>query len=143
MAFHLACCFERLKRSGLFGDVFIDDPFDPEGSASVKLTESEWWSSTGRRCLGILCTGHATSSRISQPLGSTHFLPLVHTLKRVLMTSSKSSFRGHVGDAEPPRFLGRHAIILPLDFAARLASDKADYDSLNRHSASHAVAEHD
>jgi hypothetical protein len=43
-AFRLACCFERLKRSGRFEDVFIDDPFDPEGSVSVKLTEAEWQS---------------------------------------------------------------------------------------------------
>ena len=43
-AFRLACCFERLKRSGRFEDVFIDDPFDPEGSVSVKLTEAEWRS---------------------------------------------------------------------------------------------------
>jgi hypothetical protein len=44
MAFRLACCFERLKRSGHFEDVFIDDPFDPEGAVSVKLTEAQRWS---------------------------------------------------------------------------------------------------
>ena len=44
IAFRLACCFERLKRSGRFEDVFIDDPFDPEGAVSVKLTEAQWWS---------------------------------------------------------------------------------------------------
>ena len=44
MAFRLACCCERLKRSGRFEDVFIDDPFDPEGAVSVKLTEAQWWS---------------------------------------------------------------------------------------------------
>jgi hypothetical protein len=43
-AFRLSCCFERLKRSGRFEDVFIDDPFDPEGAVSVKLTEAEWRS---------------------------------------------------------------------------------------------------
>jgi hypothetical protein len=43
-AFRLSCCFERLKRSGRFEDVFIDDPFDPEGSVSVKLTDPEWRS---------------------------------------------------------------------------------------------------
>ena len=43
-AFRLACCFERLKRSGRFEDVLIDDPFDPEGTVSVKLTEAEWRS---------------------------------------------------------------------------------------------------
>jgi len=43
-AFRLACCFERLKRSGRFEDVLIDDPFDPEGAVSVKLTEAEWQS---------------------------------------------------------------------------------------------------
>ena len=43
-AFRLSCCFERLKRSGRFEDVLIDDPFDPEGGVSVKLTEAEWQS---------------------------------------------------------------------------------------------------
>jgi hypothetical protein len=43
-AFRLSCCFERLKRSGRFEDVLIDDPFDPEGAVSVKLTEAEWQS---------------------------------------------------------------------------------------------------
>jgi hypothetical protein len=43
-AFRLSCCFERLKRAGRFEDVFIDDPFDPEGTVSVKLTEAEWQS---------------------------------------------------------------------------------------------------
>ena len=43
-AFRLSCCFERLKRSGRFEDVLIDDPFDPEGTVSVKLTEAEWQS---------------------------------------------------------------------------------------------------
>jgi len=43
-AFRLSCCFERLKRSGRFEDVLIDDPFDPEGAVSVKLTEAEWLS---------------------------------------------------------------------------------------------------
>ncbi len=41
-AFRLSCCFERLKRSGRFEDVLIDDPFNPEGAVSVKLTETEW-----------------------------------------------------------------------------------------------------
>ena len=44
MAFRLSCCFERLKRAGRFEDVFIDDPFDPEGTVAVKLTEAEWQS---------------------------------------------------------------------------------------------------
>src|SRR5262245_32493613 len=43
-AFRLSCCFERLKRAGRFEDVLIDDPFDPEGVVSVKLTEAEWRS---------------------------------------------------------------------------------------------------
>ena len=43
-AFRLSCCFERLKRAGRFEDVLIDDPFDPEGVVSVKLTEAEWQS---------------------------------------------------------------------------------------------------
>jgi hypothetical protein len=43
-AFRLACCFERLKRAGRFEEVFIDDPFDPEGEVSVKLTEARWQS---------------------------------------------------------------------------------------------------
>ena len=42
MAFRLSCCFERLKRAGRFEDVFIDDPFDPEGTVAVKLTEAQW-----------------------------------------------------------------------------------------------------
>jgi hypothetical protein len=42
IAFRLSCCFERLKRSGRFEDVLIDDPFDPEGAVAVKLTEAEW-----------------------------------------------------------------------------------------------------
>ena len=41
-AFRLSCCFERLKRAGRFEEVLIDDPFDPEGVVSVKLTEAEW-----------------------------------------------------------------------------------------------------
>ena len=44
MAFRLSCCFERLKRAGRFEEVLIDDPFDPEGTVSVKLTEAEWHS---------------------------------------------------------------------------------------------------
>jgi hypothetical protein len=43
-AFRLACCLERLRRAGRFEDDFIDDPFDPEGVVSVKLTEVEWRS---------------------------------------------------------------------------------------------------
>src|SRR4051794_7976786 len=41
-AFRLYCCFERLKRAGRFEDIFIDDPFDPEGTVAVKLTETQW-----------------------------------------------------------------------------------------------------
>ena len=41
-AFRLSCCFERLKRAGPIEDVFIDDPFDPEGVVAVKLTEAQW-----------------------------------------------------------------------------------------------------
>jgi hypothetical protein len=44
MAFRLSCCFERLKRSGRLEDVFIDDPFDPDGAVLVKLTETGSWS---------------------------------------------------------------------------------------------------
>ena len=43
-AFRLSCCFERLKRSGRFEEVLIDDPFDPDGAVAVKLTEAEWRS---------------------------------------------------------------------------------------------------
>ncbi|HEY4590908.1 MAG TPA: hypothetical protein VIJ61_00790, partial [Thermoanaerobaculia bacterium] len=43
-AFRLSCSFERLKRAGRFEEVLIDDPFDPDGAVSVKLTETEWWS---------------------------------------------------------------------------------------------------
>jgi hypothetical protein len=45
-AFRLSCCFERLKRAGRFEDVLIDDPFDPEGTVAVKLTEAEWRSAS-------------------------------------------------------------------------------------------------
>src|SRR4051812_1167698 len=41
-AFRLSCCFERLKRSGRFEDVLIDDPFDLDGIVAVKLSEAEW-----------------------------------------------------------------------------------------------------
>ncbi len=41
-AFRLSCCFERLKRAGRFEDVLIDDPFDPEGTVAVQLTEAQW-----------------------------------------------------------------------------------------------------
>ncbi len=41
-AFRLSCCFERLKRSGRFEAVLIDDPFDPEGVVSVKLPDAGW-----------------------------------------------------------------------------------------------------
>ncbi len=43
-AFRLSCCFERLKRAGRFEEVLINDPFDPDGTVSVKLTEAEWRS---------------------------------------------------------------------------------------------------
>jgi hypothetical protein len=43
-AFRLSCCFERLRRAGRFEDVLIDDPFDPDGIVSVKLTEAGWRS---------------------------------------------------------------------------------------------------
>ena len=43
-AFRLSCCFERLKRAGRFQEVCIDDPFDLEGTVSVKLTEAQWQS---------------------------------------------------------------------------------------------------
>jgi hypothetical protein len=33
-----------LRRSGRLEDVFIDDPFDPEGEVSVRLTEARWQS---------------------------------------------------------------------------------------------------
>ena len=40
--FRLCCCFERLKRAGLYADVTIEDPFDPDGQVAVKLTEADW-----------------------------------------------------------------------------------------------------
>jgi hypothetical protein len=40
-AFRLSCCFERLKRSGRVEDVFIDDPFDPDGQVAVRFNERE------------------------------------------------------------------------------------------------------
>ena len=39
--FRLCCCFERLKRAGLYEDVTIGDPFDPDGQVAVKLTEED------------------------------------------------------------------------------------------------------
>jgi hypothetical protein len=44
MAFRLSCAFERLKRSGRFEEVFIDDPFNLDGQVSVMLNEGEWQS---------------------------------------------------------------------------------------------------
>src|SRR3954452_8568800 len=41
-AFRLSCSFERLKRAGLYEEVFIGDPFDPDGEVSVRLTEEDW-----------------------------------------------------------------------------------------------------
>lgn len=41
-AFRLSCCFERLKRAGLYEDVVMDDPFDLDGSVAVALTEEDW-----------------------------------------------------------------------------------------------------
>jgi len=40
----LSCCFERLKSSGRFKEVFIDAPFDPDGQVWVRLNEREWRS---------------------------------------------------------------------------------------------------
>ena len=40
-AFRLSCCLERLKRAGRYDDVFVGDPFDPDGEVSVVLTEAE------------------------------------------------------------------------------------------------------
>jgi hypothetical protein len=55
-AFRLSCCLERLKRSGRFEEILIDDPFDPEGDVSVKLTEGGWRS----------------ADRASTPRGAAH-----------------------------------------------------------------------
>ena len=41
-AFRLSCGFERLKRAGLYEDVSIGDPFDPDATVSVTLTEETW-----------------------------------------------------------------------------------------------------
>jgi hypothetical protein len=38
-AFRLSCCFERLKRAGLYEDVYIGDPFDLDGQVAVTLTD--------------------------------------------------------------------------------------------------------
>jgi hypothetical protein len=54
MAFRLSCCFERLKRLGRLEDVLIDDPFDPDGDVSVKLTEAQWQSVDRRQLPGRL-----------------------------------------------------------------------------------------
>ena len=42
-AFRLSCCFERLKRSGRFEDVHIDDTFDPEGVVSINNHVQRTW----------------------------------------------------------------------------------------------------
>jgi hypothetical protein len=54
MAFRLSCCFERLKRLGRLEGVLIDDPFDPDGDVSVKLTEAQWQSVDRRQLPGRL-----------------------------------------------------------------------------------------
>jgi hypothetical protein len=41
-AFRLSCCFERLRRAGRYEAISIDDPFEPEGTVSVTLTEADW-----------------------------------------------------------------------------------------------------
>jgi hypothetical protein len=41
-AFRLSCSFERLRRAGLYEEVVMGDPFDPNGEVSVRLTESDW-----------------------------------------------------------------------------------------------------
>jgi hypothetical protein len=41
-AFRLSCAFERLRRAGLYEEVFIGDPFDLDGNVSVKLSEEDW-----------------------------------------------------------------------------------------------------
>ena len=38
----LSCGFERLKRAGLYEEVYLGDPFDLDGEVFVKLTEEDW-----------------------------------------------------------------------------------------------------
>jgi hypothetical protein len=40
-AFRLSCAFERLKRAGLYEDVYLGDPFDLEGEVSVRLSDED------------------------------------------------------------------------------------------------------
>jgi hypothetical protein len=51
-AFRLSCCFERLRRSGRYEDVLIQDPFDPNGRVAVKLSEERWRSLHSDRAEG-------------------------------------------------------------------------------------------
>jgi hypothetical protein len=37
-AFRLSCSFERLRRAGLYEEVAMGDPFDPNGEVSVRFT---------------------------------------------------------------------------------------------------------
>src|SRR5512135_2393798 len=39
--FRLACALERLKRAGLYEEVFCGDPFDPDAEVEVKLTNED------------------------------------------------------------------------------------------------------
>jgi hypothetical protein len=41
-AFRLSCSLERLKRAGLYEEVHVGDPFDPDGEVSVRLSEEVW-----------------------------------------------------------------------------------------------------
>jgi hypothetical protein len=41
-AFRLSCGFERLKRAGLYEEVYLGDPFDLSGNVSVRLSEEDW-----------------------------------------------------------------------------------------------------
>jgi hypothetical protein len=41
-AFRVSCSLERLKRTGLYEEVHGDDPFDPDGEVSVRLSEEDW-----------------------------------------------------------------------------------------------------
>jgi hypothetical protein len=41
-AFRLSCGLERLKRAGLYEEILLGDPFDPDGQVSVRLSEEDW-----------------------------------------------------------------------------------------------------
>jgi hypothetical protein len=41
-AYRLSCSFKRLKWAGLYEEVAMGDPIDPDGEVSVRLTKTDW-----------------------------------------------------------------------------------------------------